>query len=140
MLYQIHNMRFAPDSGLYRSSNGDYLLIGIILVLAIGALWAMASHRKEDETLALIHVGAAKARVIDLSRNQIITNCIAGRMEQFEVNKGRIRVREVTCPQKSCQQRGWISRPGETIVCVPNSILIEITTRTQHPAYDAVSY
>jgi len=30
------------------------------------------------------------------------------------------------CPDKLCVRSGWISRPKESIVCLPNRVVIEI--------------
>lgn len=139
-MYQTRRMSFTPDGSLYRTTNGDRLLAGVILAMALGAIVVLANHRKNTGTLALIHVGAAETQVVDLSLDQVVTHRVAGYTAQFEVHNGRIRMREVTCPQKLCQHRGWISRSGETIVCVPNSIMIEITGSAGRPAYDALSY
>ena len=42
------------------------------------------------------------------------------------VKKGKIEVLHSNCPQGICKHQGWISRPGQSIVCVPNHVLIEI--------------
>ena len=139
-MYQTGGMHAAPDNRLYRTSHGDRLLTGTILALATGVLLVMANHRKVEGTSALLHVANAEPQIVDLSFDQSITHRAVGHAAQLEVHDGRIRVREIACPQKLCQHRGWISRPGEMIVCVPNSILIEIAESATRPTYDAVSH
>ncbi len=58
---------------------------------------------------------------------------------EIEVKEGRIRVLKSDCPQKICVQTGWISKPGQTIICVPNKVLIEIVG-ISNAEYNAVSY
>ena len=45
----------------------------------------------------------------------------------LEVKDGRVRMIDSACPDKLCVKTGWISRPGESIVCLPNRVVIEIT-------------
>ena len=47
------------------------------------------------------------------------------------VEKGTIRVVDVDCPDKICQARGAISKAGQTIVCVPNRIVIKIAGKSE---------
>ncbi|TAN38006.1 MAG: NusG domain II-containing protein [Verrucomicrobia bacterium] len=140
MVYQTCGMNVPPDKNLYTISRGDYVLAGAVLALAITAIAATLHRPADAEARALIHVGTAPVQELDLATDRMVTNLVAGHMAEFEINTGRIRVREITCPQKLCQHTGWISRPGEMIVCVPNKILIEVTAQSGHSDYDAVSH
>ena len=42
------------------------------------------------------------------------------------VEKGAIRVCDADCPDKICEERGAISKAGQTIVCLPNRIVIKV--------------
>jgi hypothetical protein len=44
----------------------------------------------------------------------------------LEIDGGRVRMIDSACPDKLCVKTGWISRPGESIVCLPNRVVIEI--------------
>ncbi len=46
----------------------------------------------------------------------------------IEVRDDRIRMKSATCSDQVCVNFGFISKPGETIVCLPHKILIEIQT------------
>lgn len=43
------------------------------------------------------------------------------------VEGGRVRVAESACPGRDCVHMGWISRPGRSIVCLPNRVEIRLT-------------
>ena len=50
-----------------------------------------------------------------------------------EVNDGRIRMlplNEKLCPQGICSHTGWIEHSYESIVCLPNQIMIVFTEQT----------
>ena len=46
----------------------------------------------------------------------------------IEVRDDRIRMKSATCSDQVCVNFGFISKPGETIVCLPHKVLIEIQT------------
>lgn len=43
-----------------------------------------------------------------------------------EIKGGRVRVLDSPCPNKTCVSQGWIERPGETIICLPNRVSITV--------------
>lgn len=45
---------------------------------------------------------------------------------RLEISGGRVRMIDSACPDKLCVRTGWISRPGESIICLPNRVVIEI--------------
>ncbi|WP_138419987.1 NusG domain II-containing protein [Aquibacillus sediminis] len=45
-----------------------------------------------------------------------------------EVHDDRIRMKSATCSDQVCVRTGYISKPGETIVCLPHKVIIEIQT------------
>ena len=49
---------------------------------------------------------------------------------------------DADCPDKDCVNQGWISRPGQMIVCLPNRLVIKIESDklTQEEDVDAVSF
>lgn len=46
----------------------------------------------------------------------------------IEVRDDRIRMKSATCSDQVCVNFGFISKPGQTIVCLPHKVLIEIQT------------
>lgn len=48
----------------------------------------------------------------------------------IEISGKRIRIKEADCGDLICVQRGWISKKGETIVCLPHQLVIEIQSTT----------
>ncbi|MGE5574203.1 MAG: NusG domain II-containing protein [Bacteroidota bacterium] len=55
---------------------------------------------------------------------------------------GRARVSDSDCPDKVCVRTGWIERPGEAIVCLPNRVVVKIQggPRDTGPTLDGIAY
>jgi hypothetical protein len=118
----------------------DIIVIALILFLST----AVILHDKLG--INLPSAGAAEAAVfqdgklcqrlkLDKDQEVVLFN---GRM-LLELKDGRIRVKESDCPRRICLHTGWIQHPGETIVCVPNKMVIEINA-SGSPRVDAVAY
>ncbi len=43
-----------------------------------------------------------------------------------EIKDNGVRVKDSPCPLKVCMHQGRINKPGQTIVCVPNRMMIRI--------------
>lgn len=46
--------------------------------------------------------------------------------EIVQAEPGRIRFKQADCPDKICVNTGWLDKPGETAVCLPNRAVISI--------------
>ena len=56
-----------------------------------------------------------------------------------EIKNNKVRMKESDCPYKICVNTGWISKPYQQIVCVPNKVYIKIYT-DKKTAIDSVTY
>ena len=58
----------------------------------------------------------------------------------IEAHNGRVRLKEAPeeDPAKICEKTGWISKPGPSIICVPNKVSIWIEQTNSD--LDAVSW
>ena len=43
-----------------------------------------------------------------------------------EIDRDKVKMYYADCPDLDCVRQGWISRPGQMIVCLPNRIVIKI--------------
>ncbi|MCA1927242.1 MAG: NusG domain II-containing protein [Calditerrivibrio sp.] len=69
-------------------------------------------------------------KLIDLSREY-------GKNMVVEIDSGRARIKESDCKDKICISFGFISKCGESAICVPNRVSIHI--ECDENEYDAVS-
>lgn len=44
----------------------------------------------------------------------------------FEINQGRIRFINAVCPDKLCEQSGFLDAPNETAACLPYRVAVRI--------------
>lgn len=128
------------DVGFFRASKSDFLLIGLILFLSgFFIIWFAQGAFQPDSAsnIAFIYQGKTLIEQTDLSKDRII-GILNGKM-QLQIKAGKLRILNSDCPQHICKNMGWIKYGGQTIVCVPNQVLVEI--KSKGPAVvDAVTY
>lgn len=56
----------------------------------------------------------------------------------LEGGDNKVRMVESPCPDKICMGMGWISHPGESIVCIPNRVVVRIVGTSDYD-YDGIS-
>ena len=101
---------------------GDFIIGILILLLAVG-IWAYPHFIAEEGKVCRISVDGKFYGEMSLSDDgeMKLPGCVV------KVKDGKVFVEESTCPDKVCERTGKISKSGESIICVPNRISIEIT-------------
>lgn len=55
------------------------------------------------------------------------------------IHDGTVHMESADCKNQVCVHTGEISRAGESIICLPNKVVVEITGSTEEEGYDAIS-
>lgn len=87
--------------------------------------------KQEDSTVvAVISINGEEVKQIELSpetENKEFTFYPAdGQYNIIEVDETKIRNKEDNSPDQIAVKTGWISKPGETSICLPHKLIIEI--------------
>ena len=128
------------DADFYKTSKFDVVLIGLVLFFSIvSILWFTRTRIRQssEPKVVLIYQKGKLLEEVKLDNDNAIS-ILNGRM-QIEVKGRRIRVVNSDCPQHICVNMGWIKYSGQTIVCAPNKVVIEVKS-TGSPLIDAVVY
>ncbi len=108
---------------------GDLLAIGFVILLAAGLLlgYLPAGRSAEQAVVQVFQDGELiRELALDSLEEQIFT--ISGKyINQVTIRNGEAAITESNCPGTDCVYSGWISRPGRSIVCLPNRMEIRIT-------------
>jgi hypothetical protein len=120
-----------------------YLITGVVVLALLSAAIVYRNSflpkSGPDSSRAVIKVHGKLVRSIELSaEGKTATFTLQGTMgpATVEVSGKRIRMSEAPCPDRICVGRGWIEKPGESIVCIPNEIEIHIESGDE---FDAVT-
>ncbi len=101
---------------------GDFITAAAIIAIAV-FIWLYPNTDSVKSEYAEISQGGKLISRVKLSDDGEIelSGCV------LEVSDGKIRMKQSDCPDKVCVKTGEISRAGESIVCVPNKVSVEIS-------------
>jgi hypothetical protein len=119
------------NTRLYSVNAADIIIAVLVAALSMAPLISFA---RASASTAVIYENGKIAASLDLSKDAVIKI----KNMEVETSKGRVRIKSSDCPRQICSHTGWIKSPAQTIVCVPNKVLVEIPGGSGQ--YDAVSY
>ena len=103
----------------------DIILIGVLLAVGISGLiiWSLTSV---GGNTVVVSVGGRTVAEYPLEIDGIYF--LNGGTNILVIEDGYAYIREANCPgYQDCVERGRISMVGESIVCLPNELVVEIT-------------
>ncbi len=138
-LAKVKEPNSAESHNPYKLTVFDVVLIAFILLFSVGVILhtKLGLNWQSSKSEAFIYHEGELFRHIDLDRDQELF-LLNGKM-LIEIKERRIRIRKSDCPRQVCVNTGWIRYPGETVVCVPYRVLIEVES-VGSPIVDAVVY
>ena len=105
----------------------DIIFIGVLLVVALIAFFVVDKFIKKDGNKVVIKVDGEIVKIVNLpDTNNIIVNGYDGGTNTVVIENGTVYMTEADCPDKICVNTGKISKIGETIVCLPHRVVVEI--------------
>jgi hypothetical protein len=115
----------------------DKILIAGLLILTVLS-FPVIKHFQHEGKLVVIEVDGKLVGNFSLGEDRLIP--VDGKLgtTRVEIVGNGVRVLDSPCPHKLCVKSGSISRSGETLVCLPNRVVIRIKGKGE-PSVDAVS-
>ncbi len=107
---------------------GDMVVVLAVVILSAFLIAQGVAGAGSDSGLEVrVMAGGTEVLVRPLNRDSGELTVIGYQGESYlEISGGRVHMIDSACPDKLCVKTGWISRPGESIVCLPNRVVIEI--------------
>lgn len=111
-------------------TKGDKLLIVMVIILSFSAMGYIRMLALSDaEKYVSVQVNGEEIKRIIFDPSLVGTTIPVKTQYGYnliEIGDERVRVIEADCPDKIDVKQGYISNIGETIVCLPNKMVIEI--------------
>ena len=107
----------------------------IAAFLAVAAAGFLAAGRGSAGNAVRVTVDGTEYGTYALAEDQTIE---IGGTNVLVIRDGRADMTEARCPDHTCVRMPAISRVGETIICLPNHIVVEVTG-DEDPAIDTLA-
>lgn len=103
----------------------DICLIGIFLIIGFGLLGYIFS-RKPKGNKVLVRVNGEHIQTY--RQGEEVTYTIKSEHGEniLRISKGKVWLSDADCPDKICVNTGKIQYPGQSIICLPHKVVVEI--------------
>lgn len=106
----------------------DLLLIAACIILTVSAwLWINSPFRKDTAGEAVIYKDGVEYQNIPLNTDRtVVIEDKNGRKNIVAVKEGKVSMQEADCPDQVCVNTRPADREGQSIVCLPNRVVVEV--------------
>ncbi|MDX9872679.1 MAG: NusG domain II-containing protein [Clostridia bacterium] len=100
---------------------GGLILFGLLLFFGRGFFF-----EQPDKPQAVVKVQGETVLTVDLNEGESKTYTVQGSYGPVlvETSGRQVRAAQATCPDQICVHQGWIHSPGQSVICVPNEMVI----------------
>lgn len=129
-----YTVKKKSKNGLKRAD--FYLITGLLIVTSVLLVVIQFGMKKPGEKV-IVKVDGNVVKKISLNENIVFDiEGYQGGSNRIVVEDGNVAMSDADCPDKLCVHTGKIKKTGETIVCLPHRVVVEITGDGKE--YDAV--
>lgn len=113
----------------------DFIIVFFLILLSFLPIFIFQGVQREREMESSINVAVISVNNEEIKRilleeqsDPLIFDVEDedGDVNTIEVRDGKIRIKAANCNDQVCVRTGYIQKPGETIVCLPHKLIIEI--------------
>ena len=114
--------RMTDMKGFLRARKNDIILIGVLVLVTLALFAAFSLFSGEGERVRVTVNGEyfgeyslKTDREIDILGGNTLT-----------ISGGRAFMSQADCPHRICMLRGAVSRSGQSIICLPNGVVVTV--------------
>ena len=110
-----------------RFARGDLMLIAVLLIAGLTII-ALLAFTRPDGRQAIVRVDGQIVAQLPLEQDAQCPVEIEGTVTNLIViQNGTVHMEEADCPDHLCILRGTIRYAGDSIICLPNKVVVEIS-------------
>ncbi len=119
---------------VWRTGDAGVVLAGLAAVIALGAhAWSRGPAER-----AIVRAAGSIVETPALTRAHTVSVKGPLGMTLIEIEPGRARIARDPSPRQLCVRQGWLSQAGDTALCLPNQVSLEI--RGRDTLHDTLAY
>lgn len=105
----------------------DLLLLAVLLAAAALLFAGREFFAGRPAIMVSVWVDGAETMTLDLNQDDdIVIENGNGQTNHLIIEDGKAFLTEASCPDKLCVRQGAISETGQSIVCLPNRVIVTI--------------
>lgn len=117
----------------------DFILIAIIVIVIIGFLgYTKFKDMNQEVSVVQVYKDNKLYKEVPLDSEEEFTIKDGNHINKVRVHDRGVEVIEANCPDKVCVKTGFITKPSQNIVCIPNKVSIKIVDKNTDDKIDAM--
>ena len=119
------------ETDKFRLKKGDYLILLVVLI-ALVVMLIMISGNQQGNQVHITADGITKTYSLSDKQRIRIPKSKDSTGEQVDIgntiviDNGQVYMEDADCPDQVCVHHKPISKNGETIICLPNQVFVEV--------------
>lgn len=119
---------------------GDYIIAAaVVLVAALLFLQYFGFSRAAGKAVIEIDGKPIASYALNPNDDRVETVQTGELHFQIRLKNGKIAITDIDCPDKICVKTGYIGKTGQSIVCLPNKVIIKTYGKTDEGDADIVA-
>ena len=104
----------------------EFILVGVIILLCVG-IFAYQKLTQKEGSKVVITVNGEVYDTLELQEDTVYTiRGKDGSYNTFQIKDGYADMIDASCPDKLCVKQADIQYNHQTIVCLPNKVVLEV--------------
>lgn len=114
----------------------DIILAAVLIVFGFAGSYALTAGQEAGQ-MVCISVGGKEYAEYSLLENRTVAIDRDHHMNKITIKDGTVAMTFSDCTGQDCVHQGKISKTSQSLVCLPNKVVVEI--KGESPKYDAIS-
>lgn len=110
----------------------DIVLIGLLIIMAFISYIVIFNFMSKHGDVVEVYSQSKLIKRVPLDTDTEFEVKIDNHVNVVRVENGFVFMLDADCPDKLCKKQGKIHNSGETIICLPNKIVIRVEAEKQN--------
>lgn len=110
----------------------DIVLIGLLIIMAFISYIVIFNFMSRHGDVVEVYSQSKLIKKVPLDTDTEFEVKIDNHVNVIRVENGFVFMLDADCPDKLCKKQGKIRNSGETIICLPNKIVIRVDAEKQN--------
>lgn len=108
-----------------KMKKNDWILVLVILCVACSGLFLYTKFGQQNAEKVVVKVNGEIKAIYLLSEDQEVK---INDTNVFVIENGKVKMTEANCPDQICVKHKPILKNKESIICLPNKVIVEIVS------------
>lgn len=114
-------------TGFIRKHKFDIILVGIIVVVAV-AVFLYFQLNKSNGNYVRVTLNKKEIATYPLDKDGEYNIASGDNYNLLVIKDGKAYIKEASCPDKLCVNQGKVSYNSESLICLPNKLVVTVVS------------